>query len=183
MWKNLYKTWSSNHGWLLSGASLIVGLVASCIWYLDLVPQLNFVSGGVKQPLISQSIQPQNGVLVAQVNALPESKRKKGRILLYTQSIDQTQTPEYQEKFEFDERGNAAILLVVPASEYMAIAFIDDNDNGQLDFDGETALESFRLPRTLASGQVIPSENPAEGGVIKLQPQVPMLCTFDFTIP
>lgn len=72
-----------------------------------------------------------------------ESHGQKGRIQLYSPSIDQMQPPMYHEKFVIDERGMAAILLIVPASDYTVVAFIDANDNGQLDFDGERAIEAF----------------------------------------
>jgi hypothetical protein len=76
----------------------------------------------------------------------------------------------------------AAILLIVPTNEYMVIAFIDENDNGQLDFEGDQALESFRVPRTAVSERES-DEAPVEAGLINLQPQTPILCIFDFAAP
>jgi hypothetical protein len=139
-----------------------------------------FTNVSSKPPAIFQTIQPQSGILVAQINAPPENKGDTGRILLYPKNADQNQLPLYQEKFTFDERGMAAILLIVPNDEYVVIAFIDENDNGQLDFDGEQALESFRLPRAAKSGTESEDQPPTDGGLITLQAQIPVLCTFDF---
>lgn len=183
MLENINKTWSTNHGWLLSGASLIVGLVACLIWYLDWVPEINFVNFTTKPPLVSQSIQPQSGILVAQINASSERQGKKGRILLYSRNAEQTQPPQYQEKFVLDERGASAILLIVPTAEYMAIAFIDENDNGQLDFEDEQAVEPFSFPRTALSGADTENLLSVEGGLVSLQAQIPILVTFDFAVP
>jgi hypothetical protein len=181
MLDNLNKTWANNHGWLLSGASLIVGLVACLIWYLDWVPQIIFSNSATKQPLVSQAIQPQSGILVAQIIGPQDSlQHKKGRILLYSGNSEPNQLPQYQEKFALDDRNMASILLVVPKAEYTVIAFIDENDNGVLDFEGDQALERFRLPRIATSEQDTENEIPAEGGLVNLQSQIPVLCTFDF---
>lgn len=191
MLSNFKKTWNNNHGWQLSGASLIVGLVACLIWYMDWVPEVVFSSSTAKPILVSQTLQPQSGIMVAHINGPANSQGKSGRILLYPQESEKDEPPQFQEKFAFDERGMAAILLIVPTAQYTVIAFIDDNDNGQLDFEGDQALESFRLPRSVTGGQNSGGQEsgdpeseakaPVENGVINLQAQTPVLCTFDFS--
>lgn len=178
MWKNFYSVWVANHGWLLSGAGVIVACVACTIWYFELVP-LVFLKSSANKALVSQTVQSQNGILVAQIQATAEKKNAKGKILLYIPDDDQNAFPVYQEKFVLDERGSASLLLVVPAREYSMIAFIDANDNGQIDFEDDRAKEDFRMPRmfTVSGG----TTSPTNRGVVSLPPQTPCLCLFDFT--
>lgn len=176
--KNLYNAWVSNHGWLLSGAGLIVTTVACTVWYLDWVPQL-IMSAPAKQAVVSQAIQSQNGILVAQILASAEQKGAKGRIQVYVPSEDQNAPPAYQERFVLDERGMASLLLVVPAREYSMIAFIDANDNGLIDFEDNRATEDFRMPKSVTVDGAV--ANPT-GGLINLPPQIPCLCLFDFAV-
>lgn len=177
--KSIYQTWVTNHGWLLSGTALLVGAVACMVWYLDWVP-LVFLSSGNKSAVVSQSIQKQNGILVAQVVASEELRGQKGKILLYISSEDHSAMPTYQERFTLDDRGMASLLLVVPAQDYSMIAFLDANDNGQLDFVDNRAVEEFRLPKRSSSNEA--SEDVSNNGPITLPPQAPCLCVFDFSV-
>lgn len=171
------QAWTQNHGWLLSGASLIVAMVACGLWYLGLVPVL-LLSSPTKRPIVSQSIQGQSGILVAQVIADEASKNKAGRILLFTPSNDSNAPPAYQERFTLDERGLASLLLVVPATSYSIIAYIDENENSQLDFDNDgRALESFRLPQAVTVNGI---DKNLAGGLIDLPARIPCLCVFNF---
>jgi hypothetical protein len=181
---DLNKTWSSNHGWLLSGASLMVGLAACIILYMDWVPRISFVNATGKPPVISQSIQPQSGILVAQIISPDGSRGKKGKILLYSRNnTEQTQPPLHQEKFVLDERGTSTILLIVPTAEYTVLAFMDDNDNGQLDFVDAKAVEKFRLPQNVVSARDTEQSIAVEDGLVSIQSQVPIMCIFDFSLP
>lgn len=178
MFKSVHNTWSNNHGWLLSGAGVIVALAACLIWYLDWIPRISLTNQNEKA-VVSQSIQKQNAILVAQIVSGPEQKGAKGRILLFLPSEDQRSLPTYQERFILDDRGMASLLLVVPAREYSMIAFIDANDNGQLDFDDQRATEDFRLPKFVSiNDNSIQSLGP---NGITLPPQIPCLCVFDFS--
>lgn len=157
---------------------MLVGALACVVWYFELVPLLLF-EPPTKQAQVSQTVQSQNGILVAQILDSPERKNAKGKIFLFIPNEDQTALPVYQERFTLDERGLASILLVVPAREYSLIAFIDSNDNGQLDFDNDRATEEFRMPKSVTiSGS---STAPAPGGLVALPAQIPCLCYFDFT--
>ncbi len=157
---------------------MIAACVACFIWYLELVP-LVFLKSSANKALVSQTVQSQNGILVAQIQASPELKSAKGKILLYIPNDDQNAFPSYQERFTLDERGSASLLLVVPAREYSMIAFIDTNDNGQIDFEADRATEDFRMPTlvTVSGG----TAGPAAGGIVSLPAQAPCLCLFDFT--
>jgi hypothetical protein len=173
--------WRNNHGWMLSGASAIAALAACVILYFDMVPRIALKPLS-EQPVVAQAIQAQNGILVAHVVAAKKDQGKRGRIQLYLPNQDQTKPPVYQESFSIDERGMAAILLVVNADEYLVVAYIDENDNGLLDFIGDQPVEIFRLPKPVA-GSISSENSPTEGGIIQLQPQIPYLCVFDFSQP
>ncbi|MFO0943765.1 MAG: hypothetical protein U0930_23770 [Pirellulales bacterium] len=178
MWKNIFNAWANNHGWLLSGTGLIAACVACTIWYLELVP-LVFLGSSDNKALVSQTVQSQNGILVAQIQASAERKNSKGKILLYIPDDEQNAFPVYQERFTLDERGAASLLLVVPAREYSMIAFIDTNDNGQIDFEDDRAKEDFRMPHTFTVSGA--SASPTSRGIVALPAQTPCLCVFDFT--
>ena len=153
-------------------ACILLGLV----WKLDLIPEIT-ISTSPRQPLLSQTITPQNSILIAQIVATAKSAGESGLILLFPPDSDPLQPPSFQQSFRLDDSGTTTVLMVLPPGEYKVVAFLDLNGNGLLDVEGPSRSEPMALPTTVARRD---SENQSPIPEIVLAPQVPVLCLFEF---
>jgi hypothetical protein len=163
------------------GASLVSGALASLFWFMDWIPEFQILSVSSK-PVVSEIIQPQNGILVAQVSAPESMSGKSGLILLFAPNSDLAQPPTYQQKFQLDKRGSATLLLVVGSGTYATLAFLDLNDNGQLDYRELQPLEPIRFPKFKASEPRtdLAEEESSPTTIVELRPRDASFCEFDF---
>lgn len=172
----LRSTWRENNGWWLVGSAALVGGLLSLLWFFQMFPDL-WVASTSNQPILSQTVQAKNSILVAQVNASEEAGGKRGFLLLYRPDGLASDAPAYQQAFELDDSGAVTVLMVLPPGIYRAVAFLDLNDSGQLDFEGDQPLEPIRFPKSRFMGGSGELQSPAE---ITLAPKEPVFCLFDF---
>lgn len=175
MWTYVRTVWRENNGgWLL-----VVGVVAcvllGTLWRWELIPDIA-ISSTPRKPLLSQTITRQNSILVAQVTAPKEAAGTNGLILLFRPENDAQQPPTFQQGFQLDESGMTSVLMVLPPGSYNVVAFLDINNNGQLDFDGSKPLEPMELP---SSTPRLDNDSQKNAEII-LAPQVPVFCQFQF---
>lgn len=169
--------WRDNHGgWLLSVAALAC-ISLGIVWRLDLVPEFE-ISRSPKRPLLSQTITSQNSILVAQINASDKSADVRGMILLFPPDGDPLQPPSFQQAFQLDASGMTTVLMVLQPGTFKVIAFLDLNNNGQLDFEESKPLEPMRLPS--ATGMRDGTDLPQSDLEVVLAPQVPVFRVFQF---
>jgi len=176
MWTNVRNVWRENNGgWLL-----VVGVTASVLlgvlWRWELIPDIA-ISTAPQKPLLSQTITRQNSILVAQIMAPQGESGTKGLILLFRPENDPQQPPAFQQLFQLDESGMTTVLMVLPPGTYSVFAFLDKNNNGQLDFEGSVPLEPMKLPTSSIRSDGASQEANSE---ITLAPQVPVFCLFHF---
>lgn len=176
MQEYLRSTWRDNNGWWLVISATLVGSLLCILWFFQLLPDV-WIASPNNQPILSQTIQPQNSILVAQVNATENAIGKKGFILLYRPEGFPNDLPAYQTGFQLDESGAVTLLMVLPPGVYKTVAFLDLNDNGQLDFDGNQPLEPISFP---ASKSGVDPEEAASPLDITLAPRDPVFCLFEF---
>lgn len=175
-WKYLRGVWQDNHGgWLIAVAALTC-LVIGLLWRLQLVPDIR-ISSGANRPILSQTIPPQNGILVAQVIAPNPTATQRGLILLFRPEDDLQQPPVFQQSFQLDESGMTTLLIVLPPGPYKAAAFLDINENGVLDFKDALPVEPVQYPNS--KNQSV-SEDRQEMSPIVLLGQEPLFCLFQF---
>jgi hypothetical protein len=168
--------WRENDGWWLVLASVCVAAIFSMLWFFQWLPG-EWITQPKNRPILSQTIQQQNSILVAQVNASPEAAGKRGLILLFLPETAPDQPPSYQQSFQLDESGMVTLLMVFPPGAYTTVAFLDLNDNGQLDFQAGQPLEPMRFPISKSSSESNDLEAPMD---ITLSPENPVFCLFEF---
>jgi hypothetical protein len=168
--------WRENNGWWLLTSAALIGSLLCLLWFFQLLPEV-WIASPNNQPILSQTIQSQNSILVAQVNATENAMGKKGFIFLYRPEGFPNDLPAYQQGFELDESGMVTLLMVLPSGTYKTVAFLDLNDNGQLDFDGDQPLEPIRFPASKSLGDQDELDSPLE---ITLAPRDPVFCLFEF---
>lgn len=169
--------WRDNHGGWLLGVASVACITLAVIWKLDLVPDFE-ISQSPKRPLLSQTITSQNSILVAQVNASEESAGVRGMILLFPPEGDPLQPPSFQQSFQLDSSGMTTVLMVLQQGTFKVIAFLDLNENGQLDFEENKPLEPMRLPSIAAVRDAFTL--PESELEVVLAPQVPVFRVFQF---
>ena len=179
MWKKLRNIWLTNHGWWLLIAGGITYLLASLLWYVQWPGDL-WLSQRSNRPLLTQKIQPQTGILVAQVNSQGYRAGTNGLILLFRPDRELDDPPAFRQEFQLDESGLTTLLMVLPPGDYAVVAFLDLNNNGQLDFDGTRPAEPMRFPLSKSTNEPGTLEQRPE---ITLTPQEPLLCVFRFVAP
>lgn len=172
----LRTAWRENNGWLLVASASAVGAILCLLWFLEWLPDLS-ISRRSGQPILTQTIPSQDSILVAQINTSQNAIGKRGLILLYRSDDFSNEYPAYQQSFQLDDSGMVTLLMVLPPGTYKTVAFLDLNDNGQLDFDGDVPLEPMRLPTSRSPAGQEESDRPAE---ITLAPREPVFCLFDF---
>lgn len=170
------RAWRENNGWWLVASAALVGCLLCILWFFQLLPDV-WIASPRNQPILAQTIQSQNGIMVALVNATDNARGKRGFILLYRPEGFPNDLPAYQQGFLLDESGMATLLMVLPPGTYMTVAFLDLNDNGQLDFDGNQPLEPISLPGSKSGGDLEGSSSPSQ---ITLAPRDPVFCLFEF---
>jgi uncharacterized protein (DUF2141 family) len=176
MWTYMRHVWRENNGGWLLLAGIAASLLLGFLWRWQLIPDIK-ISKTTQQPLLSQTIARQNSVLVAQIMASDVEAGSKGLILLFRPENDPQQPPAFQQSFRLDDSAMTTVLMVLPPGTYSVFAFLDKNDNGQLDFEGTVPLEPMKLPSSSIRSN---SESQESGAEVTLVPQIPVFCLFRF---
>lgn len=180
-------SWVHNRGNLLLVLGSIAGLIMCLLWYFQLLPDFRFVTPRTEigvPPLRRAALDP----LVVVVNGPVRGKNEAGEATQFHGYVElfaaqgtlaADQSPLHSTAFELRAPQAVPVILNgVNPGEYAALAYLDLNDNGKLDFDASLLpSEPYRLSNspTAASNSIDLSEAAFEISVGQI-----MLLEFDF---
>lgn len=142
--------WRKNQGNLLLVLAGLATITVSAVWYFDALPKIELVSGS-GDPTLARTITRQPTVLVATVLTPPATSERQvvGQVLIFQPfgQLTQENAPVAQQDFVVGESPVQVVLFTtLPPGEYAAVAYLDTNANGFLDFDGNgDPSEPFQL--------------------------------------
>ncbi|MEZ6135160.1 MAG: DUF2141 domain-containing protein [Pirellulaceae bacterium] len=138
MLKNLLISWKNNYGLVLISIGIAVGTLLCFVWYKQWLPEIQ-----MRAPLVAQrTFEPrQKNYYVARIETKTAAfANAHGNILIYAIPAEGQPTqnlPSSTHAFQLDENGNATVVQDMTPGLYSALAYLDLNQNGQLDLSPE----------------------------------------------
>ncbi len=184
MFEHLSTAWKYNRGTLLIVIGGVAGTLMCGIWYFQLLPNIEFTP----QTTVSATLPTQFSLLVVTIRGprhlpdnLGEEQLPKGYFQLFSAAgtLADRGTPHLSREFILDGEDIVALAIDdMQPGTYSALAFIDTNFNGQLDFNDQgQAIEPFRL--SLPSDATADSLN-LQDAALELSPGQKVFLNIDF---
>ncbi len=168
------RTWKRNQGNLLLLLAGIAAVLVSSVWYFDLLPNIELV--GTENRGTARSVTRQPTVLVVTVltAATPAGQEMRGRIMI-CQPFDQVSpelVPLATRDFQTSQaKVQALVITSLPPGTYAALAYLDPNGNGRLDFDEQgLPIEPVRLSHPMPNNQSPADPLNLEEAVFRIRP-------------
>lgn len=145
--KRCVRSWKNNHGLVLLATGLGAAVGMSAITYFNVIPKIELVDGeAFARQLAASPSSPRVHVDVIIAGPLSQDADSPmhGRILVYPAfgKLESTKQPLISKRFDLSESGIALQTCELPRNaSYAIVAFIDENDNSQLDFSAKPAKD------------------------------------------
>lgn len=156
-------SWHLNFGpQLLSIGTLVAGLMC-VLWYFQLLPDFDAYNPDSQ---ISTDFRPTSAELVGRFELPKEGENSDaalGLLLIFAENsqIEFSSNPTFSFRVDLADKDAATVIVRIPIGTYSAIACLDQNNNGLLDFDADGNLAEPALLGTADGGK------PFERGKLK----------------
>lgn len=158
--QSIRRTWNNNYGSLLLVIGLLAAAAMSGVTYFKLVPEIKIIDDeAFARQLALSSASPRMKVDVIISGELPPSSADSTPVVGYIMAfpafgtLDESKEALISKRFVLSDTGVGLLSCELPTvSQYAIVAFIDKNENQELDFtvgssdDGETKEDEARWP-------------------------------------
>ncbi len=167
MLKHLCTSWKKSRGNLLIGLGSLAGLLMCCVWYFQLLPEVQFVPRNAGTPrAVAARSSPNYLVAIVRTPSLNTKSnpnivlplRCSVEILTSSEVLQQDYIPLLTQTTLIGANGGAKAMVFAGdfPRELTVLAYLDLNDNGKLDFDeSNRATEPHRLYQNHAVESVV----------------------------